>query len=227
MLQVYDKKKDFFVFLYKFFYHVHLFFKMGWNEAFQFIQNDTFGRLHPVGKFSVRLICFCKIQQPFQIEVLVHYSRSVLHGIVGIAFLLDVSRYHQDRLSEIHRLADRFKSGRTGIRLASRHLPQEERIVQLIERQRVIYPLYRLLVPSVPEEAERYIRTLLMPFVYIFCKSRVDHVAVDIVMLRNLLIENILSQQRWNGKYLLLLVRVHRAERQSQAFRCPPAKSSG
>ncbi|CDB96929.1 uncharacterized protein BN659_02050 [Bacteroides sp. CAG:443] len=40
-------------------------------------------------------------------------------------------------------------------------------------------------------------------------------------MLGNLLIENILSQQRWNGKYLLLLVRVHRAERQSQAFRYP------
>ena len=58
--------------------------------------------------------------------------------------LFYMCRNHQDRFPEIHCLAYRFKSCRAGICLASCHLPEKDRIIQLIERQGIIYSLYRM-----------------------------------------------------------------------------------
>ena len=107
--------------------------------------------------------------------------------------LFYMCRNHQDRFPEIHCFAYRFKSCRAGICLASCHLPEKDRIIQLIERQGIIYSFYRLFFPSVPEEPERYVRIFFVPLVYILGKSGINHIAMDIIMLRDFLIEYILS----------------------------------
>ena len=91
-------KEEIFDILYKFFYHIHFFFEMCRDQTFQFIQNNTFGRLYPVGKFNVRLIGLCEFQQTLQIEIVIYpapfcmasyalHSCSICAGTIKIGFL--------------------------------------------------------------------------------------------------------------------------------------------
>lgn len=73
-------------------------------------------------------------------------------GVVGVAFLLDVRRHHQQRLAQIHGFADRLEAGGRGVGVATGHLAQELLVVQIVEGQSLIDHFDRSLVRPVPEK---------------------------------------------------------------------------
>ena len=142
---------------------------------FQFVQDDVTRRAHPCPERRVRLVSPGKCQQLVEVESFVYNPTSVQSGIVRIALLLDMCRYHQDRLTQIHRLAYRLETCRTGVCLATCHLAQELPVVQLIKRQGFVYLFHRFFFPMVPKEAQRYLRMFFVPAAHIIRKSRIDH----------------------------------------------------
>ena len=85
--------------------------------------------------------------------------------------------------AHIQRLAYTLKSRRCGVSPAASHHPQELHVVEPMESERVVHLQLLRSIGLVPEEMQMSVWVFSMPRLHILSKSRVEHIAHDIVAM--------------------------------------------
>ena len=185
---------------------------------FQFIDYYGFGGSGPLAELFIGYKAFCEIKQQAEIKFVCRDSCSAFHGIEGIAFLFYMGRYHQDGFFKVYGFADRFKSRRACVCHAAGHLTEEFRVIQRVETQCRIYLCDRRVGVFVPEELQFYFRVDFMPGHDIVGKSRIEHIAMDIISFYRNGFKDFLSQERRYDSEFPAWQVPHFSERKSQVF---------
>ena len=168
-----------------------------------------------------------EVQQTFQIELLGDDTGTATECIVGVTVLLDMRRNHQQRLAQIHRLADRLEAGSGGIGLAACHVAQEFDVIELMETQGVVHTAHLGFVLLVPEEVEGYFRMGTVPVTDILAKTGVYHVSVEIIPFRTFARQHLPPQQWRNHADMRFFVILHLAEGKGEFFAGTYAREAG
>lgn len=168
-----------------------------------------------------------EVQQTFQIKLLGDDTGTATECIVGVTVLLDMRRNHQQRLAQIHRLADRLEAGSGGIGLAACHVAQELDVIELMETQGVVHTAHLGFVLLVPEEVEGYFRMGTVPVEDILAKTGVYHVSVEIIPFRTFARQHLPPQQWRNHADIRFFVILHLAEGKGELFAGTYAREAG
>ena len=151
---------------------------------------------------------------------------AIARSIQSVTILFDMSRHHENRLAQIHRFANRFETGGAGIRQTSRHLLEKCLVVERMKTERRINLLYLLFAPPVPKETERNVGTLSVPRHYILSKTRIEHVAVDVVSFCRMQGKDLFTQERRYHTDIAGRIVVHGLKRKRQFLASADARQA-
>ena len=176
-------------------------------SVFYGCQDAAVGVIFPHSELHILLIVVGEGLQLVDVEIVAHHSRHLPLGVYGVAFLLHMGRNQHAGFAHIQRLAHTLKSRRCGVSPAASHHFQKLHVVEPMESERVVHFQLLRSVGLVPEEVQMSVGVFRVPRLHILSKSRVEHIAHDIVaMMADCGLHLLAEQWRHHFDGLLLVV---------------------